>query len=130
MSYEKFYCGLKLFLIDKSNDCTTEMTKNIKEFVEEYFNDDKDKIVYASGINQEFLYDVSVLTYNPNNLLDCKNDEFKIVDNKVEAFMLLESELGGTSASGPQQVFINGVYDFSKLLIANSIYKVMIIQIF
>jgi len=126
MNYETFYYELKAFLIEKSSNSTTKVTKNIKDFVVTYFNDDKNKIVYTSGINQEFLYDVSVLTYNPNNLLKCENSKFSITYSKVESFMILESELGGTSASGPQKVFKNAVFDFSKLLVANSKYKIMI----
>lgn len=42
---------------------------------------------------------------------------------------MLESELGGISEYSQQQLFKNIIYDYTKLLIRNSKYKVMIMGI-
>lgn len=128
MNYERYYTGLS----DKLKDLydTQKITDAIKEYTKNFFKADNNKIVRYSDNGGEFLYDVSVLSFNPNNIVNSKNRKININNiTTYKAYLLLESELGGNSASSAYGVFKNVVEDFSKLLIGNSKYKVMIMAV-
>ncbi|MBI5993066.1 hypothetical protein ACV30Q_15315 [Clostridium perfringens] len=128
MDYKKYFEELKKEL--KGLKKTNEVTNKIKEYTKN-FESNKDKIVLYSNNGGEFLYDISVLTFNPNNIIKGENKKITINDRslKYNSFLLVESELGGESASSALGVFRNVVKDFLKLIIGNSRYKVMIMAI-
>lgn len=124
LDYDKYFDGFKKELENLKD--TTQITNRIKLYTKKFFEKDTDKKVFYSDSNtKEFMYDISVLTFDPINIIE-KTTVLNQNINKFKAFLLLESELGGTSASGPKDVFKNSMQDFSKLLIGNSPYKIMI----
>lgn len=137
LDYDKYFDGLKEEL--ENLKYTTQITNSIKLYTKKFFEKDTDKkVFYSDSKTKEFMYDISVLTFDPINVIEkttankfkvsTNANKFKVSTNinKFKAFLLLESELGGTSASGPKGVFKNSMQDFSKLLIGNSPYKIMI----
>ena len=131
MDYKRYFNGISQEL--KSLTDTKTITDKIKTFTKKFFESDPDKMVYYSGNPSEFLYDISVLSFNPKDIIENNNNNNDIIINsnykKYNSFLLLESELGGVSASSPKGVFKNVVEDFSKLLIGNSKYKIMIMAL-
>ena len=131
MDYKKYYNGLKNKLNGLSD--TEVITKNIKEYTKDFFISDKNKIVRYSGNGGEFLYDVSVLTFDPIKIItsnrQCKSMNINKSFIEYNSFLLLESEVGGKGASSPYGIFKNVLEDFSKLLIGNSKYKVMVMAV-
>lgn len=128
LNYDEYFNGLKGALENLKD--TTQITNSIKLYTKKFFEKDTDKkVFYSDSKTKEFMYDISVLTFDPINVIEkTTSNKFKVSTNinKFKAFLLLESELGGTSASGPKDVFKNSMQDFSKLLIGNSPYKIMI----
>ncbi|MDK0618477.1 hypothetical protein P5F24_11145 [Clostridium perfringens] len=129
MDYVIYFEGLKRKLQGLTD--TKIITKNIKEYTKEFFEKDINKVVLYSKNGGEFLYDVSVLSFDPKKVIGSKKREIIINNNFLEynSFLLLESELGGESASSALGVFRNVVKDFLKLMIGNSKYKVMIMAV-
>lgn len=129
MNYTKYFNGLKEELKNKTS--TSIITESIKIFTENFFKNDKNKYVYHAKNKSEFLYDISVLTFMPFDILQLQNKTALINTkfNMYNAFMLIESELGGESASGPGTTFKNVMNDFAKLLIGNSKHKIMIMAL-
>lgn len=129
MKYEEYYSGLSAKLRDLSD--TETITKAIKDYTKYFFKDDKSKVIRYSNNGGEFLYDISVLSFDPIKIINSARSTLNINKNftTYKAFLLLESELGGNSASSAYGVFKNVVEDFSKLLIGNSKYKVMIMAV-
>lgn len=120
MDYNFFVQGLKEKI--KGKNKTGDITKAIKDYTRDFFKD-KNDLVFSSEENSEYLYDVSVLTFDPKNVIN-NVDEIKYFEYK--AYLLLESELGGPSATAYTQVFKNVLEDYLKLLIGKSEYKIMI----
>lgn len=129
MNYKSYYDKLRSTL--GGIDSTPEITKKIETTTEEIFRDDFDKkVLYSTQENHEFLYDVSVLTFESSKIVDdIWSNGLDNQANKYEAFLLLESELGGVGATSARPVIRNTLEDFSKLLIGNSKYKIMIAAI-
>ncbi|BDU86341.1 hypothetical protein ACOT6T_14785 [Clostridium perfringens] len=128
MDYKKYFKGLEKEL--RGLEKTKDVTEKIKEYTKK-FESNKGKIVLYSKNGGEFLYDISVLTFDPNNIIKGENKKIIISDRnlKYNSFLLVESELGGESASSAFGIFKNVIKDFLKLIIGNSRYKVMIMAI-
>ena len=111
---------------------TGKITNAIKEYTEKYIKDtERNKIVLSNRNGGEFLYDVSVVNFNPKQFIK-KRGKSIVIDNEetiYSSFLLLESELGGPRGSSAIGVFRNVVEDFLKLIIGNSKYKIMIMAV-
>jgi len=108
---------LELSVRIKNLKQSREITSGIKSF---FSNKYSKKMVLHSNGKGELLWDICILE-NEQNLKDSINSGFK-----QQLFCIVESEIGGESASSPNLMQKNLRYDFHKLLLGKSKLKFFI----
>ena len=102
------------------NNCSDKSTRKITSELKKYFgNRFKEHYVAGANNNKEYLYDITVMPCSPLEIYKSKKSEYKI-------YLVMESELGGKSASSGTLVERNVIEDFFKILQARAQYKIMI----
>lgn len=115
--YKIIFKNIKSIINNSCNKCTKEITLDIKN----YFKDKYSNIYYVAGANgnSQYLYDLTIMSCNPLNI-------YKLEKYKYNIYLVMESELGGYSASSADSVEKNFIEDFYKILQADAQYKIMI----
>ena len=107
MDYSKYYKGLKEKLIAKKSNDTRGITTSIKEYTKNYFNDKSVICTEKIDGKSEFLFDISVLNFDPRNMVTSAGNKISLIEyNNYDAYVVIESELGGPRATGPKDLLI------------------------
>ena len=102
---------------------TSEITREIKNFFRQHFQlPHHVHCGHESG--SEYMTDVLVTSFDPKQLVE--NRTLNIVPSSLDAYLAVESELGGVGASSAYGVMKNVVEDYAKLLMIRVNYRVMI----
>lgn len=123
VDYSELYSALKTWLQTKSPKSTEQITASIKSFFQEKYQNYK---VFPNGGSGEYLVDVMVTNFNPLNVIESNRSSMSVPPPSLNAFIALESELGGTGGSSAYRVHKNVVEDYIKLLLIRAKYKVMV----
>lgn len=102
---------------------TSEITKRIKSFFRQHFQAPH-VVLCSHEAGNEYMVDVLVTSFDPKRMID--KGSFEVIPGKIGAFLAMESELGGVSASSAFGVMRNVVEDFLKLLLVRAEHRVMI----
>ena len=118
MDYNDIFQDLKRQLTTLSNTSTStpDFTEAIINFFKERFSS---RVVLSHMENREYLYDICVMDFDPLDIYKNEKDSYK-------TYLVVESELGGTSASSAKLVERNVIEDFFKILQADAEYKIFI----
>jgi len=114
--YQDIYNELNNKLISSQTNDTSIITKTIKNYFSDTFSQ-----YYVAGTDTrpEYMLDITVMTCNPLEIFKNNKEEYKII-------LSVESELGGASASSPNNVEKNVIEDYFKILSVISDYKIII----
>lgn len=116
MDYYEVFNEIKKEILEKKTNDTSYVTNTIKSYFAKKYTE-----YYVAGVNgnKEYLYDISVLTCNPLEIFNNNKCEYKL-------YLVVESELGGESASSSNNVERNVIEDFFKIIQTLSDYKIFI----
>ena len=122
MDYNEIFQDLKIRLTDLSS--TPARTPAFTRAIVNYFKDKFSSYVVLSNVNPrkgcgEYLYDICVMKFKPREIYKNDKESYKID-------LVVESELGGESASSANSVERNVIEDFFKILQANAENKILI----
>lgn len=118
MNYNEIFQDLKIRLTKLSSPLvhTLDFTRAIVN----YFKDKFSSHVFLSHVGKhEYLYDICVMDFHPLDIYKNDKDSYKV-------YLVVESELGGESASSANSVERNVIEDFFKILQANAENKILI----
>lgn len=121
--YRQLFLDLRLHLLRDSPVATKNITRSVKRFFRSRY-DSSHKVLCSDSDSSEYLTDVLVTTFDPKSAVQKKT--LNISTAQVSAFLAVESELGGVSASSGYGVMKNVVEDFLKLLMIRCEYRVMV----
>lgn len=117
MDYKDIFQNLKEHLTSLSSSIGTRgFTKEIVNFFKSKFPSHH---VLSHVGSREYLYDICVLDFDPLDIHKNEKESYKI-------HLVVESELGGKSASSAKLVEKNVIEDFFKILQANAENKIFI----
>lgn len=121
--YEKLFAALCHHMTNEPPEQTSELTREIKRFFRHHFPL-PNHVHCGHERGSEYMTDVLVTSFDPKRLLERRT--LKIVPSSIDAYLAVESELGGVSASSAYGVMKNVVEDYVKLLLIRAKYRVMI----
>ena len=113
VDYLTLYKEIKSYLIEKHPKSTKEKTKKVKEFFYEKYANDYN-VMYSRKGSSEYLTDLLITSFKPKDLFQ-QDKKFTIVPEEIKAYLAVESELGGVSASWAGGLMKNVSEDFCKL---------------
>lgn len=123
VDYFELYSTLKTWLQTNRPTSTKEITASIKSFFQVKY---KQYTVLPNGGSGEYLLDVMVTNFMPLNVIESNRSSMNVLSQSLNAFIALESELGGTGGSSAYGVHKNVVEDYIKLLLIRAKYKIMV----
>ncbi len=118
MNYNEIFQDLKIRLTKLSSPLVH--TPDFTGAIVNYFKDKFSSHVVLSHVGKhEYLYDICVMDFHPLDIYKNDKDSYKV-------YLVVESELGGTSATSAKLVEKNVIEDFFKILQANAENKIFI----
>ncbi len=123
LSYSDLFKEIKTSLLESKPEATSEITQAVNNFFIKRFSSSY-KVFCSSEGNREFLTDIFVSNFDPLDIVQQKS--FGLSHERLEIYIAVESEIGGTGASSAYGVMKNVVEDFMKLASINASYKVMV----
>lgn len=123
LNYQELYLALRNSLLTQQIASTKELTQAIKSFFVLKYNTDY-KVMCSHAETSEYLTDILILNFKPKEVIAPRTLE--VLPSSINAFMAVESELGGSGASSAYGVMKNVAEDFIKLLLIQCQYRVMI----
>jgi hypothetical protein len=121
--YGNLFAALCRHMGHQRPERTGDITREIKRFFRQHYQRPHHvHCFHESG--SEYMTDVLVTSFDPKRLVEDRT--LKIVPSSVDAYLAVESELGGVGASSAYGVMKNVVEDYAKLLLMRARYRVMI----
>lgn len=121
--YEDLFVALCRHMADERPERTGDITREIKRFFRQHYQFPHHvHCFHESG--SEYMTDVLVTSFDPKRLVEDRT--LKIVPSSLDAYLAVESELGGVGASSAYGVMKNVVEDYVKLLLMRATYRIMI----